>query len=163
MSLPNAAWASRFKDRLPVSTARVGMDRRTGKILTGWDHVQQSMEVILTTRYDEMALRRWVGSWTPYMLGQQNITPSPILFLFWSIATAFDLYEPCYDLQRVRFKAREDGTSLTSVEEVRSGHISLIEEGIYMPRGHLGDKTPWGRQSAAMIGQGNGRFRVLTQ
>src|SRR5207249_1523646 len=78
----------------------VRVDRRTGKVLVGWPHVQQSLGVIFSTRYHERVLRRYVGSFVPHLLGESAL-PRIITRFFWAIASAIDLWEPCYSIQRV--------------------------------------------------------------
>ena len=45
-----------------VSLKRTGIDRRTGKVLRGFDHCRQSLAVIFTTRYWTRVMRLDFGS-----------------------------------------------------------------------------------------------------
>lgn len=148
-------WPEIRKGRVLLAPVRVGMNRKTGKILIGWEHVQQSMLVILMTRYHERVLRRWVGSFVPHILGESAI-PRIITRFFWAICSAIELWEPNYRISRIRIESRPDLTSLTSAEELRQGMMTNRLEGVYRPRGHLGDSTPENRRSAGLIGRGSG-------
>ncbi len=149
----------------PLAPVGVGMDRRTGKMLVGWPHVEQSIELLFVTRYHERVLRYWVGSFVPHMLGE-NATIPTITRFFWAIATAIELWEPRYAVQYVRIM-NKDGSypedfqvveNLTSAEELRRGEVSFQMAGVYMPRGHLGDKTPDSTRNIILIGTGNNQW-----
>lgn len=112
-----------------------GIDRRTGKVLAGWPHVQQSLDVIFTTVYGEREMRRWVGSFVPKLLGQ-NLAPSTVLKFWTAICVAIDRPasdggEPRYRVSKILPKGSPDG--------MREGHLGFTIEGTYYPRGHLGD------------------------
>lgn len=154
-------WPGRQQGQ-PIAPVRVGRDRRTGRMLMGWPHVQQSIELLFVTRYHERVLRYWVGSFVPHILGE-NATGNTITRFFWAIATAIELWEPCYKIQFIRIM-NKDGSlpedfqiteSLTSAEEIRRGEVSFQMRGLYMPRGHLNDKTPEGIRTVTLIGAGN--------
>lgn len=138
-----------------IAPVRVGMNRKTGRVLLGWDHVQQSIWTILMTRYHERVLRRWVGSFVPHILGE-SATPRIITRFFWAIASSIELWEPNYRISRVRLQHRQDQSLLTSPEELRQGHLSNRVEGVYRPRGHLGDFTPEARRSMGLVSRGTG-------
>ena len=103
-----AQWPDLARGAIPLAPVRVGMDRFTGKMLIGWPHVRQSMATIFATRFHERVLRRWVGSFVPHLLGESAV-PRIITRFYWAIASAIDLWEPCYAIQRVRIMNR-DGT-----------------------------------------------------
>jgi phage baseplate assembly protein W len=159
-----AQWPDLARGAIPLAPVRVGMDRFTGKMLIGWPHVRQSMVTIFATRFHERVLRRWVGSFVPHILGESAV-PRIITRFFWAIASAIDLWEPCYAIQRVRIMNR-DGSApmsppeqLTSAEEVRRGEVTTQAEGVYRPRGHLGDFTPERRRKIGFVGRGNGLWQ----
>lgn len=146
-------WPDLRYGRIILNPVRIGMDRITGKMLTGWDHVIQSMLLIFSTRYHERVLRRWVGSFVPHLIGN-NATETTITRFYWAIATGIDLWEPNYRIQRVRVGKRNDGSSLTSAEELRTGHLTTAMEGVYRPRGHLGNDQPQVRRSVGLVSRG---------
>jgi len=120
-----------------------GIDRRTGRVISGWAHVEQSLHVIFTTRIGERVMRRWFGSAVPQILGQ-NMVPSTVLKFWTAICIAVDLWEPRYRITKI--------DPIGSPEEMRLGAIKFEVQGIYMPRGHLGDKTPEGVRSISFGG-----------
>ena len=147
---PNLAiWPDLIAGKVPLAPVRVGVDRRTGKVLVGWPHVQQSLGVIFSTRYHERVLRRYVGSFVPHLLGESAL-PRIITRFFWAIASAIDLWEPCYSIQRVLVGPE------VSPETVRLGNFTFQNDGVYRPRGHLGDMTPERRRVGGFIGRGEG-------
>ena len=152
-------WPDLARGRIVLAPVRVGMDRQTGKMMVGWPHVLQSIQVILMTRYHERVLRRWVGSFVPHILGELAIQ-RVITRFFWAIASAIELWEPNYRVTRVRIEKKPDDTSLTSAEELRRGEMTNQIEGVYRPRGHLGDTSPEIRRGAGLIGRGQGLWEA---
>jgi phage baseplate assembly protein W len=146
-------WPDLKFGNIALNPVRIGMDRFTGKMLTGWDHVIQSMLLIFSTRYHERVLRRYCGSFVPHLIGE-NATEPTIARFYWAIATGLDLWEPNYRIQRVRVGVRSDGSSLTSPEELRSGHLTTAMEGTYRPRGHLGNDSPQVRRAVGLVSRG---------
>lgn len=112
-----------------------GIDKTTGRVLSGWSHVEQSLSVIFTTYFGERVLIRWFGSFVPKILGQR-MTP-PVVLKFWTaVCVAVDLWEPRFRITKIL----PAGTP----EEMRVGTIGFTLEGVYYPRGHLGDFTAEG-------------------
>lgn len=120
-----------------------GIDAVTGRPLSGWPHVVQSVGILLTTRLGDRAMRRYVGSVTTALLGR-NINRTNMLRLLQSIAVAIDLFEPRFGVLRV-----------TPVALERSGHVSIVIEGEYRPRGHLGDPRPEGTRRITLGATGH--------
>jgi phage baseplate assembly protein W len=109
---------------------RVGIDAETGQVLTGWDHCVQSISKCLTTRFNTRIIRRHLGSIVPE-LQDDNADPSTIFRVYMAIAEA--LNDP---------DSGEAGFSLQTIELLewgRSGRFVFLLEGIFYPRGHLGD------------------------
>jgi len=146
-------WPDLKYGRITLNPVRIGMDRYTGRMLTGWDHVIQSMLLIFSTRFHERVLRRWVGSYVPHLIGQ-NATENTIAHFYWAICTSVDLWEPNYHIQRVRVAKRADGSLLTSPEELRTGKLTTSMDGTYMPRGHLGNGSPQVRRAIGLVSTG---------
>jgi phage baseplate assembly protein W len=107
-------------------TAGTGIDRRTGGILSGWAHVQQSLEVLFTTARESRVMRRAVGSSVPRMV-DQPMNQVTLIDFYAAVAKAIRDYEP-------RFKV-----SKMSVQSASSGQLTIAIQGVYYPRGHLGD------------------------
>ena len=152
-------WPDLQRGRVALSPVRVGMDRRTGKMLVGWNHVLQSIEVIFATRFHERVLRRWVGSFIPHMLGE-SIMEKTLTNFYWAIASALDLWEPCYSLQRIYLARRADMSTLTTIDDIRAGAVTTQNMGIYRPRGHLGDPTPEQRRIIGLVSRGSGLWEA---
>lgn len=110
-----------------------GIDRETGRILDGFQHVEQSIQVIFATRIGDRVMRRHFGSVGPALLGRL-MTPRTVLIFKAALAVAIDLWEPRFRLSRV-------SVGRDAAEETRLGRLTLILEGQYLPRGHLGDRT----------------------
>lgn len=142
----NLIWPDLANQKANIAPPRNGMDRATGKIISGWPHVQQSLDVLFVTPFHQRVLRRWVGSFVPHILGQ-NIVAKTITRFFWAIASAIDLWEPGYRVDRVYFMgdALNSWAPISPVTArgiIRLGQVIMRTEGTYFPRGHLGDFTP---------------------
>ena len=118
-----------------------GFDQHTGRILSGWPHVVQSLEVIFSTRFGERVLREWFGSMVPAMLGE-NLTAETVLRTKLAIWVAIEMWEP-------RFRI----TQIKSLSVTRLGQYRLELEGEYRPRAHLGDFTPEGPRRSVVLGE----------
>src|SRR5262245_7719873 len=156
-----AMWPDLLQGRKPLAPVRVGIHRKTGKVLVGWDHVRQSIEIIFATPFHTRILRRYVGSFVPHILGESAVERIIARF-YWAIASAIDLWEPCYRIKRVRFQgfAIQDAypstmVQTTGAELLRLGHVIFRNEGVYMPRGHLGDFTPESQRMIGLVGRGS--------
>jgi uncharacterized protein len=125
-----------------------GIDRRTGKLLDGFAHVAQSIEVIFTTRLGERVQRRWFGSPITTMLGK-SLTPATVLRFFTYLVVAIEVWEPRYKVTRI-----VPGSN--ALGEVRKGNFSFVVEGIYRPRALAGDLTAEG---AVRLAVGSAAFR----
>jgi hypothetical protein len=143
-----AAWPDLANQKAFIAPARNGMDRKTGKLKQGWAHVEQSLEVIFMTHFHERVLRGWVGSFVPRLLGE-SIVPGIITRFFWSIISAIELFEPDYRITQVFFMGNALAqwspplTVTSAADLIRAGDVIFRQEGIYYPRGHLGDFTPY--------------------
>lgn len=104
-----------------------GIDRRTGGIASGWAHVEQSLDVILTTPIGSRVMRRDFGSEIPDLV-DRKMTSRLILALYAAAAVAIRRWEPRFRLTRAAV-----------TEAGATGRLGLVLSGTYYPRGHLGD------------------------
>jgi len=107
------------------------IDARTGRPLEGFDEVRQSLGKIFSTVIGERVMRRYFGGVGTRLLGRL-LTPRSILIFRAALAVSIDLYEPRFKLSAVRL----DGNT---ADALRLGRLSIVLEGIYRPRAHLGD------------------------
>lgn len=134
-----------------------GIDRETGKLLDGWQHVVQSIMVIFTTSFGERVLRRWFGSAVPGLLGE-NLTVSTVVQFFSAVIASLEVREVGTGLPREpRFKI----SSITPKSVDRLGELRIEITGIYMPRGHLGDFTPADTRTIVLKQNSNGSFQAV--
>lgn|GEM_PF-232694 len=153
----NAIWPDLLNQRAIISPARNGVNRETGRLLQGWEHVEQSMKVIFATPFHERILRRWVGSYVPYILGETYVARIVTRF-FWAISVSIDLWEPNYRIKQVFYMgdalSKWSPKILDAVGEYRLGHGIFRTEGVYRPRAHLGDASPYQPRAVALVGNG---------
>lgn len=100
-----------------------GMSRTTGAVLSGWQHVHQSIVDILTTPIGSRVMRRNYGSRAIDMIDRPEtaITVQATLIF----AEALERWEPRFKLTKVR------------IVGATPGHLVIGIEGIYLPDGHL--------------------------
>ncbi|VEJ44919.1 GPW/gp25 family protein [Bartonella vinsonii] len=99
-----------------------GMDRTTGKPLTGIAHLRQSILDILSTRIGTRVMRRDYGSRVAELI-DAPVNEAFAVTLYAAIAEALDKWEPRFKLKTIDFKWSE------------AGQVSLSFEGIYLPSG----------------------------
>lgn len=101
-----------------------GMDRHSGRSLSGCDHVWQSVQNILTTPVGSRVMRRDYGS-RIFELLDAPLTSSTISAITAATAEALLRWEPRIRLQRV------------DVSRGRAGQLLLTLTGLYTPDGSL--------------------------
>lgn len=157
----NAVWPDLLNQKSLIAPVRNGVNRETGGLMQGWEHVEQSMKVIFATPFHERIMREWVGSFVPHILGEIAV-PRVITRFHWAMAVSIDLWEPNYRIVTVWFMgdALESWTpqSFDVAGEFRLGHVYFRTEGSYRPRGHLGDSTPYARRADALISRGGSQI-----
>jgi len=95
--------------------------------LSDWDHVAQSLTIILTTRKGTRVMRRDFGSDIPNIV-DRKMTPRNVLLIYVAAAEAIHRWEPRFRMAR---------GSVTKLEPTGVTAIEIF--GLYFPRGHLGD------------------------
>ncbi|GAC1040300.1 GPW/gp25 family protein [Rhizobium sp. No.120] len=109
---------------MPDST---GVSVTSGKPLSNWGHVQQSICKILTTPKRSRVMRRNFGSDVPDLI-DGKMTRRNILAVYSAAASAILEWEPRYRMSAGRVTRAE-----------ANGSITLEIFGTYYPRGHRGD------------------------
>jgi phage baseplate assembly protein W len=117
-----------------------GVNAATGKPLSDWDHVQQSIRKILTTPIGARVMRRDFGSDLPDLI-DAKMTRKNILAAYSAAAAAIAKWEPRFRMRsgrvdRAGYLTTEDGRIVRSGP---GGIVSIAILGTYFPRGHLGD------------------------
>lgn len=112
-----------------------GIDRETGRLLSDWDHVVQSLGVIFTTRIGDRVMRRVFGSAVPGLLGR-NLTPPTILRFYTAIVVAVDLWEPRFRVRLITYPGETN-----SVANLQQGRFGFRLYGDYRPNALDGDFT----------------------
>jgi uncharacterized protein len=105
----------------------LGMDRETGKSLSGADHVRQSILDILTTSPGERVCNRTYGSDLMDAI-DQPIGPALVQYLYAATAIAIADWYPFVTLGRVEVEQGDDPASLniliTGEETAGNGNAS---------------------------------------
>lgn len=109
-----------------------GMNRVTGHLLGGWDHVVQSVRYIMTTPFFERVMREYVGSHAVRLLGEP-INEQTLMRLRWAFMLAIDLFEPRLTPYRIDL-----------IDFDRTGNSEWVIQVIYRPNALAGDFTPSG-------------------
>lgn len=116
-----------------------GVSAITFAPLTGFDHVVQSIGVILTTRRGTRVMRRDFGSDVPGLLDRPLNTATMVDAMV-AVAEALDAHEPRFQVQTVNVSGGAEGIARIDVA------------GLYYPRGHLGDRSrPEPRRAEVML------------
>jgi phage baseplate assembly protein W len=126
--------------------ASLGTDAATGKPLADFDHVVQSIGIILTTGIGERVMREWFGYPGLALLGE--LANEQTILRFWNaVVTALTVLQVNGLPTEPRFRI----VKINSTRIDRSGLYEVQVEGDYMPRGHLGDFTVDSRRSMRVI------------
>ena len=154
-----AIWPDLYNQKAKIAPVGNGVNRFSGKLLSGFRHVEQSLEVIFATPFHQRVLRRWVGSFVPLILGETYV-PRIITRFYWAIATSIDLWEPRYRIKQVFYMGRAlddtwfPHTTIDVEALIRLGEAIFRNEGVYYPRGHLGNFQPYERKYFGLAGRG---------
>ena len=101
----------------------IGMDRTTGRRLTGEAHLRQSIADILTTPIGSRVMRREYGSDLPALI-DAPITPETVVDVFQATAEALARWEPRIRVRRVQVAAAAPG-HLTILLEHDGGTLDV--------------------------------------
>lgn len=112
-----------------------GINRETGRPLSGWDHVAQSLRVLFSTGFGERVMRRNFGSVVPAVLGQP-MTPQTLLKFYTAIVVAIELWEPRFRVRKISYPG-----PLNSPARLRQGQVGVQLDGDYRPNALSGDFT----------------------
>lgn len=123
----------------------LGIDATTGRSLSGWPHVVQSLRDIFLTPFGRRLMREWYGSLVPEALGR-NITRPEVLPVVASITSAVEQWEPRFRVVDVAI----DGA------DARTGALKIELRGRFRPRALLGDMTETGDRTLSVVVMGNG-------
>ncbi len=95
----------------------IGMDRNTGKFLSGSEHLEQSLQILFTTSEGERVMRRFLGV-DPALIDLPAIAESVGSYAY-AMAKALD------EAKETRFSLKQ--VNLYSVD--RQGHVVVRFEG----------------------------------
>jgi phage baseplate assembly protein W len=129
--------------RVVAGARMTGVNAVTGKHLTGFEEVQQSIEKLVTTPQAVRIMREWVGNPGLKLLGE-NMTRRNILLWYNIIWLLVEVFEPRFKITRFE---------VTSAD--RLGELGVLVQGLYRPYAHL----DW-QQAALFISVEDGVVRL---
>lgn len=106
---------------------RTGIDGWTGKVLTGPEHLAQSLETLWLTRRDQLVMALDFGTDLRAFLAE-DLTPVLALGIYNELAMATYEHEPEYRLDELQFMRMS-----------ASGMLALRHGGLYYPEGRFGN------------------------
>ncbi len=111
-----------------------GMCRHTGRLLSGWDEIKQSLIMIITTAKGSRILRREFGSGVPELLDK----PTNEMTMIDTYVAIVEAIEPRIVNGRQYGEPRFALVSIVPNGD-ETGVVSFELTGIEFPRGHVGD------------------------
>jgi phage baseplate assembly protein W len=118
---------------------RVGLDRNTGAVLTGWDECAQSIGCIAETAIGSLVLNRDFASTCRELVDRPG-NKQQITAYFTAIARALRKWEPGFRLSKVTLASLVPGRALFDIA------------GVFYPSGHLGDySNPEGKTVSVAV------------
>ncbi|MFA7604028.1 MAG: hypothetical protein WCY29_13545 [Novosphingobium sp.] len=106
---------------------RSGVDRQSGRMLTGSAHLAQSLDTIWSTRIDELVMLLDFGSDLRGLLAE-DLTPALALSIFNELVVTAERWEPEYRVDELQF-----------VRMSEAGMLGLRHGGLYYPEGRFGN------------------------
>jgi phage baseplate assembly protein W len=108
----------------------IGMDVNTGKFLSSYEHLLQSVTDILTTPIGSRVMLRDYGSDIPKLL-DSNMSPQTFALIYAATAEALDKWEPRLKLTRVQvLSVSFDGTCSLYLEGTYEGQQVQLDADI---------------------------------
>lgn len=107
-----------------------GIDRHTGKPISGFVYTIQSMEVVATTHVSTRVMREYFGSLNPGLLVKENLTRGPLDRWTYALILAWELWVPMYKVQSWDY---------LSLGTERNGGFGVEFTGAHYPNAHLED------------------------
>lgn len=123
---------------------RSGVDRRTGAMLTGWEHCAQSLETIWMTRRDRIVMLLDFGSDLRGLLAE-DLTPALALEIYHELIVSAERWEPEYRVNELQFVRLSEG-----------GQLAIRHGGLYFPEGRFGNYNIAVPVTARPVGYGLG-------
>jgi uncharacterized protein len=106
---------------------RTGIDARTGQILTGPQHLAQSLGIIWQTRIQTRLMRLPFGADLRSLLSE-DLTPALALMIYNEMVASAARWEPEYELAQLQLVTLKD-----------SGSLGIRHGGLYFPEGRFGN------------------------
>ena len=119
----------------------LGINRFTGKPLSNWDHVSQSLGVLFSTRLFTRVMLRGYGFAVLGLLGR-DLTPDVVMRFYMAIVIAVELWEPRFRVTQLAFPIDSNSPS-----KLQQGQLGIKISGEYRPNALTGDFTPATYQS----------------
>ena len=101
-----------------------GMNRTTGRPLSGIQHLRQSISDILTTPIGSRLMQREYGS-RLYELVDAPINRKTLVEIYMAVAQALNRWEKRFKLHRVQ------------VQRIEAGSVQIYLEGEYLPNNQI--------------------------
>lgn len=117
-----------------------GIDARTGRPLSGWPHVAQSISKCVTTELGTRVMRRDFGA------DIKDLQDAPLneeTIVDWIMAVA-EALEPRQVGNSIYGEPRFRLMTVRPAHADEAGRLEIVIAGVHYPKGHLGDFTPAG-------------------
>lgn len=110
------------------------IDENTGKVITGWAVVRQSIERIFRTKAGSRILQRHFGSRLPDFI-DQPYTESWVGYIYAAMADALVRFEPRFILERIEMVNDNELTGAVP----KNGQLWVKLTGVFLPNGAADD------------------------
>ncbi len=106
---------------------RTGIDGRTGRVITGPEHLAQSLAKIWHTRVETRVMRLAFGSDLRSLLSE-DLSPAIAMLIYNEMVASAARWEPEYAISELQLVTLKD-----------SGALGIRHGGIYYPEGRFGN------------------------